>query len=133
MVGDSRTVAIHADQYWNDTGITLVKDGVYDLKVVPPESRWVDGEGLLKYSADANGRNYWPLWLFTFLKRCRNADWFALIGARNKVEGEFFFIGKSLTNFKPDQNFDLYCFANDAKNKYDNNSGTLMLQIARKA
>lgn len=129
-VGESKLAEIHARKRWNDTGIDLRKGAQYLLEVIPPESRWTDGIGPWNYDSDANGAQPVLLSLSGFLKRCRSARWFTLIGARGKDKRQLFPIGKRLT-LNAESDFRLFCFANDFWLMYWNNSGKLDLQVTR--
>lgn len=120
-IGKSVTVRIMAKTYWNDTDLEIHtgEDYAFDAK-----GTWTD----LVVKTDADGYSSWYMRLFNKHKRAQGYKWFALTGSLNKQKS--FLIGKK-TSINFNQSGMLFCYANDAKKFYFNNSGCLELTITR--
>jgi hypothetical protein len=125
---------IDSELFWTDTGIILEKGNIYDLEVIPDTQEWIDGYGgRYPQVCTANGFSHWFLNLFSFLKRSRKNQWFALMGSIDREEIGAFKIGtKYPEGYKADKTGELTCFANDAKGHYKNNKGIIKLTITRR-
>jgi hypothetical protein len=89
---------------------------------------WADGKRLPPVSPEGWERCY--LRPFFFLKRVRSAHWYELTGAVGNPFRQTFAIGKGKTvTIKSDG--ELFLFANDAKDRYKNNYGSLRVRITR--
>lgn len=109
-------------------GVELVKGGTYSFRV-PSGDRWKDG----RIEITADGYRRWYLSPFTGLLRAPRADWFKLIGAIGKLGTERVIIGSYLDAFTSPATGELFCFANDVRFMYWNNSGVIKLTIRRLA
>ena len=157
----SVSVSVYAREHWNQTGIFLKKGVRYlfeaegewlDSSIPCGPGGTNDGSfhfGELFQmvgSAVGEAENLWRGATgnakadFWFTKRHEEWPWFALIGmvangagARRKQrpqENQYFLIG-SKCEWEPDADGYLYCFANDAWHKYENNKGSVRLTVTQ--
>jgi len=125
-----RTEQIHADRYWNDTGVNLRQGTRYRFTVVPgigaplrdasyeaPSIDGVDWQSVAHKTAD----------LFHG-KRVDDARWFALIGTVDKQHPWVMSDGGIITAPASGR---LICFFNDVQLElfYRNNRGWVMLDV----
>ena len=125
-----RTQPIHADKYWNDTGVQLVEGKRYRMSVVPEVgdalrdasfvARSIAGEdwkSLAHKSAE-----------LLHGKRIDDAKWFALIGTVNRQHPWVISDGGIVT---APATGTLVCFFNDVQLEifYRNNRGWIILNV----
>jgi hypothetical protein len=124
-IGESATAKISAIEKWNDTGIHLVADQEYRFTAT---GQWIDWT----IACDANGypSPHWVLKISERWRRVTNENWFALIGAINFNERNFFAIGEERTLVMSESGT-LTCFANDVPFMYWNNQGCVQLTVTR--
>ncbi len=120
-INESKSFTIYSREFWNETDVEIQSGEEYKFVA---EGNWKD----LSKETDANGYSNWYMSLFDSLKRSRNNQWFALIGSVNKSGG--FLIGKN-SQIPFQQNGKLWCYANDVRGFYWNNSGTVLLTVTR--
>jgi len=157
--GKTLKMDVFARQRWNYTGVYLEAGQSYELTASGEwldASMKANANGIKKYSAfgrviHASGST---IGIFEKLfkklsgnnqvdakltKRMEEPDWFALIGViangggtdnknGNPIDHQTFTIGEQYT-LTPGKSGYLYCFANDAWNFYDNNRGSVALEI----
>lgn len=92
--------------------------------------KWLDAS----IEHDPNGRNISKLDIWKFLIRHKAADatWFTLIGSVDKNPDSFFSIGDGSRwpdGWVAPSTGQLYCFANDVRFMYCNNSQSIILEI----
>jgi hypothetical protein len=122
-INEPHTQLICSRTYWNNTELVLEPGEEYEFSA---EGRWTD----MLVHADPDGYNNWYMSLYNKFKRVPE-PWFALIGSLN--QSGYFLIGTKNTYTVPfDKAGTLYCFANDMKGFYWNNSGKIILTITRK-
>ncbi|MDQ2694813.1 MAG: hypothetical protein M3Z21_05435 [Pseudomonadota bacterium] len=121
---------VQARNYWNPSGLKLTQGHAYHFQVSDVVC-WKDAtldatpqEGLL----NPPSAFHWPL--IAWLRRCRKANWYTLIGNVGKNRDSFFFIGSG-TDYTAQATGELYTFANDAPFFYFNNHGNLRLTVRR--
>lgn len=129
-VGGSVTVQVMALEPWNNARIYVRKGQRYEFRV-PQDQKWKDAG----VEIDPNGRAPFfyraYLSLFSPFKRTRSKPWFALIGSiGNKSTNDAFLIGRHF-DLQALADGWLFCFANDMRWFYWNNSGSLTLTITR--
>jgi len=121
-VNNSATVVIRSRRIWNETEIEIQKHEEY---VFEADGLWRD----LTISCDADGyTNSYMMRLFDRFKRSQSGTWFALIGSMDK-DNDFLIGKKKWIVFQ--QSGLLFCYANDVKGFYWNNSGEVSLKITR--
>jgi len=125
-----RTEPIHANQYWNDTGVQLTAGARYRMSVVPGI-----GEPLRDASFEARsiaGEDWHSLPHKTAQlihgKRVDDAKWFALIGTVDKQHPWVITDGGLITAPADGR---LMCFFNDVQFEvfYRNNHGWVVLDV----
>lgn len=120
-------VKVESTEQWIDTEIELSKGSQYKYEA---KGEWNDW--FIKCNADGypDHLNFLMDLFFRWIKRRPSAKWFQLIGAVNKnilytinlgVKGEFV----------APENGRLWVYANDAYFAYNNNSGSLELEIEK--
>lgn len=132
--GQSLTVTIYANDMWNATNLYMEKGETY---VFATSGEWVNDRA--KSGPEGIEGGLFDR-LFRFKKRYKDAKWFALIGSigdagNPDVSGApapmtTFKIGEQLNYTVPTRGY-LYCFANDARESYANNHGSLTLTVRR--
>jgi hypothetical protein len=128
-IGQTTHVTVQAKNPWNDSRIDLASGCTYDF-IVPENEHWSDS------SIHCGADGYPPKWYLAVWERFRRAptvDWFKLIGTVGHSAKNPIIIGSRLTDFSPIESGRLYCFANDVRIMYWNNSGAIRLNITRKA
>lgn len=114
-----KPIKIKACEFWNNTEFKVEKGKTYKLNA---DGKWKDCFTI----RDADGWSF--LNLFRIFSRFPEARMFQLVGCINCDENTFFVIGKNRT-YKAKKTGILYCFANDWKKRYGNNSGSIKLTI----
>ncbi|MES2429389.1 MAG: hypothetical protein V4556_00550 [Bacteroidota bacterium] len=120
-INESSVILIYAKLFWNFTNIEINKGEVYKFEA---EGIWRD----LYKKTDPEGYTNFYMNLFNSLKRSQGHKWFALMGNLDKSYD--FLIGKS-QQISFSEKGNLYCYANDAKGFYWNNSGKVAVKIRR--
>jgi hypothetical protein len=121
-INESATILIYSKKIWNETNITIEVGEEYKFEAF---GTWRD---MVLLSCDADGYNCLYMMLYKRWKRSKENNWFALIGSINQKDD--FLIGKKWQKVFQ-QNGKLWCYANDLKCMYWNNSGHLSLKITR--
>lgn len=124
-VGERTTATIHARIKWNLTGILLEAGATYELAATSSWRDWYRIAGPGGYDSAAQS-------LFESMRRFKEADWFALIGALDKDDSTAFVIGDGCS-YSPSRDGQLCCYANDIYSMYWNNSGSVVLTVTRRA
>ncbi len=119
-VGESRTVEVRSEQYWNDTGIML-EPGRYRFEA---GGRWTDWF----VATGPEGYDSLALLFFERGRRLPRARWFTLGGAIGRDEAGAFAIGAG-TERDVAEAGELCCFANDLPAMYWNNRGAVSLTV----
>ena len=120
-------MTVVADNPWNDSGVDIIAGGNYDLVA---SGKWKDASN----ECNADGYLSTPiLKIFEGLRRVPDARYFKLIGTIGRSTHDPILIGSKLTDFSPNKSGRLYCFANDVRWMYWNNSGAIELTISRRA
>lgn len=114
-------VNIDAALLWNDTQLVVEAGSVYGFKA---NGQWKDW----CIPCDANGYSNGYMRLWNRFKRSQQHPWMALMGSVDQQED--FFIGTQC-EWECTRSGRLYCYANDAKQFYWNNSKSLQLTIQR--
>ena len=124
MAAPPRAIIV-AKTAWNDTGINLVAGARYRMSAT---GTWHDRQ----YRAGPEGmppQNFVQRLLAPLL-RFGNGHYMTLIGCINQDMGSAIAIGES-SLFKASQDGRLWCFANDLRIAYGNNSGAIELVVER--
>lgn len=126
-IGETRSVPVRARCVWNDTNLSFETDGRYRIAA---SGTWVDF--FLKHGpAGDPSPNFYLRW-FEGLRRVKNANWFALVGALDRDMESAFVIGAGC-DYQATSRGQLTCFANDVKGFYWNNRGTVAVTVTRVA
>jgi len=125
-VGDTAEFGIFALLRWNDTALTMLKGENYLLTA---DGNWYDAS----QKSDANGYTSTLLKhrLLAEFRRSTEQNWFFLMGALSMDDRKAFPIGAGPTNYTATEDGKLYCFANDLRRFYFNNSGLVKLAVKR--
>jgi hypothetical protein len=121
---------------YNWSGVRLGKGASYTLSA-PEGDTWKDAS----ITCGPGGRSSEQLpWYkepivkaFERLRRLKDVNWFALVGALDDEDDELFLIGDKPDAYTAPQDAELYLFANDMPGRFGNNTGSLMLTISRTA
>jgi hypothetical protein len=116
-----KEIQVCSRQFWNDTAIEIMAGEQYQFDVT---GTWKD----LTVKTDADGYSNLYMSLFNKLKRSKENKWFALMGSLD--QSGYFLIGKT-NEVSFNQTGKLYCFANDVRGFYWNNSGSVTLKVTR--
>jgi hypothetical protein len=133
-INQSHKCNVLARLKYNWSGIRLLKDGKYSFKVEAGDT-WKDAD--IECGADGWESADLPWYkegAVQFAERFRrlpDANWFALVGALDDEDDELFLIADSNEPYTPPRDADLYLFANDMPSKYDNNEGSLIVEVTR--
>jgi hypothetical protein len=123
--GESYSAVIQAREPWVSTGVYVEAGESYALSAA---GTWVDKD----YESGPEGYDSrkWYMHAAEWLRRYRQAKWFALIGCVGRDRNTTFVIGRgaTLNAKKPGV---LVCYANDVPWFYFNNKGTVTLTIRR--
>jgi hypothetical protein len=126
-VGESIEFWVHAQIPWNDSRVDLVAGATYDF-VVEDSQTWND----FSIASSAGGYGSRPgQHIWERFRRIPTAHWLELIGTVGKSLNCAFIIGCRLVRFSPAVSGRFYCFANDLRFMYWNNSGSIKVEIAR--
>jgi hypothetical protein len=129
-IGESLVVNVLAKEPWNDTHLQVQPGETYDLQPQPAQL-WEDDT----VGVESDGKTNWffRLYMTPFrpLRRAKQVPFFALTGQVGKGPAhQAFLIGKSL-HWKVTTAGRLYCYANDVKGFYWNNTGAMTLVVTR--
>ncbi len=116
---------IAANAEWNDTGIDLVRGARYCMTA---SGTWHDRQ--FRAGADGVPPQNWMQRIFSPLLRFPNGHYMTLIGCIDQDMGSAFAIGAN-ANYKATRDGRLWCFANDVRFAYGNNSGAIELIVDR--
>jgi hypothetical protein len=130
-VNESRTVKVHANEFWNHSGLFL-QEGQSNGFTANTKQEWKD-DGKV---CSADGWKRGGIRIFAPSKRFKEANWFALVGAivedkDREAEPEMFKIGGKPITYSPKRSAEFCPFANDAKRSYDNNAGFIEVKVTR--
>ena len=125
-VGDTVELGIFALLPWNDTALKILKGETYTLTA---DGKWYDAT----IKSDANGytSDLPQLRLLARFRRSPKQNWFMLMGALSMDDRKAFPIGAGPTTWTATEDGKLYCFANDLRRFYFNNSGLVKLSVKR--
>lgn len=124
--GQSKSFDVDAAKAWNASGILLEPNHVYDISVEDGQT-WKDWYIV----SDADGYRREALSSWECLRRVPDQNWFKLIGTIERDETAPIPIGKAHREFSPGKPGELFCFANDTRWTYWNNSGTIRVTVTR--
>ncbi|HAE43336.1 MAG TPA: hypothetical protein DCG34_10555 [Clostridiales bacterium] len=143
-------IKFNARNPWNDQGVSMVKGHTYKFYI--KATNWYDGgdpdKGVSEKgdgipSSETHGWEKTPSFMskllkpMSFLRRCPEQPWYALVGAIQEGDERggdthCFLIGKGEEDIKAVASGRLYVFANDSyKKTYDNNFGVVDLTVIR--
>ena len=116
---------IVANAEWNDTGIDLVRGARYRMTAT---GSWHDRQ--FRSGPDGVPPQNLVQRIFSPLLRFPNGHYMTLIGCIDQDMGSAFAIGAN-ANYKATRDGRLWCFANDVRFAYGNNSGAIELIVDR--
>ena len=116
---------IVASADWNDTGIDLIAGARYSMTAM---GTWHDRQ--FRAGPEGVPPQNWVQRIFSPLLRFPNGHYMTLIGCIDQDMGSAFAIGAN-ANYKATRNGRLWCFANDVRFAYGNNSGAIELIVDR--
>ena len=126
----NRTQPIHADRYWNDTGVDLTQGALYRFSVVPGMGAPLRDASFAAGSIEGEDWQSLPHKTADLFhgKRVDDAKWFALIGTIEKKHPWVMTDGGIVTAPASGR---LMCFFNDVQLElfYRNNSGWVVLDV----
>jgi len=135
-LGEPKSVIVHANQKRNHSGLLLVKGNQYVFKV-PAGQVWYDSG--IDTTPKGWNRKTEELGLKEILiqltegrRRCPDADWFEVIGGVGENDDLLFRILKHLTPdkaYSPKTTGVFFAFANDLDRFYDNNLGSIEVEV----
>jgi len=136
-IGESRMFSVQANQRYSPTRV-LVKAGEYYRFDLDRNQLWYDSD----ISATPRGWDRSRIsgvkeLIFRFAesgRRCPEAEWFEVIGTINKEDRHLFRILHHTDDEHPyeaQENGELFVFANDMIDKYDNNLGSVDMTVTR--
>ncbi|BDD03446.1 hypothetical protein [Aureibacter tunicatorum] len=119
--GDHYSFDVSASKYVNNSGIILEKGKEYKITA---EGIWYD------WYIKSGPKGYDRFWMkpFNMFKRLPEAKWLSLLGAIDE-KGKPFLLGKEMI-FKASSTGEFFCFANDIRGFYANNSGQVRVKIS---
>mgnify|MGYP003577371638 CR=1 FL=1 len=120
-INDSIKLDIQSRLFWNETEIEILSGEEYKFVA---EGQWRD----LTIKTDPDGYTKLYMRLFNRLKRSESNNWFALMGSLDK-SGDFLIGRNNKIEFQ--KSGTLYCYANDVRGFYWNNSGHASLEVIR--
>lgn len=135
-VGESHRCTVHAKLRYNYTGLFLQRGGIYTFAVAA-DDRWADKT--MVCGADGWKSEQLPFGKEQVVRqlerrrRCRQANWFELIGAYGDEDDQLFRLGDAAggQRYKATDDGELWMFANDLKTFYGNNEGELLVTVER--
>ena len=136
--GESATFDVHAREKFNWSGVRAESGGYYSFEI-PEGEQWRDKNIDCGPEGWPNGLLTWLLAagvkLVEWLRRCKKANWFELIGAIGDGEENLFRIGRGGADatYRAPVDGDLFAFANDLPWFYGNNSGKIQVTVRRTA
>lgn len=116
---------IAANAVWNDTGIDLASGCRYRMSA---SGSWQDRQ--FRSGPEGIAPQNWLQRAFVPLLRFPNGHYMTLIGCLDQDIGNAFAIGAE-AHFKATRDGRLWCFANDVRFAYGNNSGAVELVVDR--
>ncbi|MEM7772290.1 MAG: hypothetical protein AAF327_17475 [Cyanobacteria bacterium P01_A01_bin.37] len=123
---ETKILAVSAKERWNPSQILLEKGVTYQITITEIP-HWEDG-GITPIDP-TEGFMRWYLIPFEGLRRYPAAKWFVLIGSVGRNKQHFFPISQSPLSYTATATGEFFCFANDVWIAYDNNKGSLGLEI----
>jgi hypothetical protein len=121
-VNQTQSFSILSKEYWNDTEVEICGGEEYLFKAI---GTWKDA----RTNCSANGYVSKCLSIFSFFKRSKKDNWFALMGSLNRQKSLLLIGEENIISFTNSGTFS--CFANDLPGFYWNNSGFVLLYITR--
>ena len=125
--GEQFVAGIHAQVKWNDTGLQLRRGERYRFVA---SGTWNDAS--IRCGPEGYPSRSLFFRLLQWRRRFPRGQWFELIGALDRDEKSAFAIGAG-TEMEMDRDGVLYCYANDLRGFYGNNSRVVTLSIVRLA
>jgi hypothetical protein len=116
-------VLIEAKPLWNKTGIQVIAGQQYSITA---SGEWVDW--FIHHGPEGDPSESFYMKAFEPLRRMKNENWFALIGALDQDMSTAFPIGAGCQYTAP-KSGELTCFANDVEGFYWNNYGAVQMTV----
>lgn len=123
-INEQITFTAHARCLWNDSGIDLIPDAVYEISA---QGKWLY---FFVLTGPAGYSGYLYQRRLTQSLRLPSANWFALCGTIVKNDKTTFAIGTSL-RLIPESGGLLYCFVNDLHGWYWNNFLSVSVSVMK--
>lgn len=137
-VGESVSAKVFARYMYSWSGIEVQQGEQYEIKLEDPADTWKDGD-LPECGADGWDSEQLPWFKEKIvdavegLRRCKDAQWFELIGALGDDDKDLIRLGgaKNGVEITIPKSAELYFFANDLRVRYGNNEGDLVINVKR--
>ncbi|MBF0447493.1 MAG: DUF2235 domain-containing protein [Magnetococcales bacterium] len=140
-VGDSRLVTVYANQLYNRSYIYTNEQESYSF-MVKESQHWFDSgiicgaDGWDRDSEDFPWYQALPIKFMENERRHPNANWFELVGVVGKKGNKTpFYVLPTRNQGQPlkieNETGELYFFANDLEDRYDNNLGFIQVEVTR--
>ncbi|MDD9302195.1 MAG: DUF2235 domain-containing protein [Desulfobacter sp.] len=138
-IGNSRLVTVYANQKMNRSYVYANQGEAYQFKLAPNQI-WFDSgvdctpKGWTRASEDFPWYLDIPIKCMEDERRCPVADWFELVGQVGKNSPDCFQVLKHLSSNKSlevNGAGELFFFANDLEDRYDNNLGLVQVEVIR--
>ncbi|MGI9434800.1 MAG: phospholipase effector Tle1 domain-containing protein [Geminicoccaceae bacterium] len=135
-VNETACFEVRALLKYNWSGVQLIQGAAYEFEIADGDT-WKDKN--INCGPDGWPSDLLPWYqealvkLFESRRRVPEANWFELIGAVGDNDDRLFRIstGGSDHAYVAEANGELYAFANDLQSRYDNNEGSLMVEVKR--
>jgi len=129
MASPTWKISVDAKLMWNATSVILVKGSAYRLRVLR-YSDWRDAG--IQATPGTGWEGAWKAlgWLARFKARYRGAPMYSLVGSIEKDRDSFFRIDET-KEYVAAADGELLLFANDWERHYENNHGSLQLEVIR--
>lgn len=136
-INDSRTFTVQANQPYNPSRVLLRAGEKYRFEV-NPDQLWFDADIPASPAGwDRSKIGKVKEWLIGFAessRRCPDAEWFEIVGSLDRSDDDLFRILKHTDPahpYSPTKDAELYAFANDLRDKYGNNLGSIEVTVTR--
>jgi len=134
-VDESHTSTVFSELKYNWSGVMLEAGCTYRF-IVSSGERWKDGD-IEECGPDGWSSKQLPWYresiveAFEHKRRHPRANWFEIIGALGDEDDHLLRILSTDYTFAPEQDAELYYFANDITSMYDNNTGSIRVTVKR--
>ncbi len=136
---ESALFTVYANQLFSPSNILLTKGEKYRF-IVDLDQKWFDASidcGPKGWETDEQEFPFYKKWLINLAednRRCAEADWFEIIATVTKNDEDnvrLLHHTEVGDEYIPKITGELYCYPNDLKSKYTNNSGFIEIKVKR--